>query len=41
MPSGSGVTGPQPETSDMIKKCNENTHQDRAKMVIETPIEFF
>jgi alpha-mannosidase len=41
MPSGSGVTGPQPETSDVVKKWNGRDHQDNARMVIATPIEFF
>ncbi len=41
MPSGSGVTSPQPETSDMVKKWNERNHQDNAKMIIATPMEFF
>ena len=41
MPSGSGVMGPQPETPDVVKKWNERDHQDSARMVIATPIEFF
>ena len=41
MPSGSGVMGPQPETPDVVKKWNERDHQDNARMVIATPIEFF
>ena len=39
MPSGSGVMGPQPETSDVVKKWNE--HEDNARMIIATPTEFF
>jgi alpha-mannosidase len=41
MPSGSGVTPPQPETSDVVKKWNECAHQDNVKMIIATPKEFF
>jgi len=41
MPSGSGVMGPQPETSAVVKKWNEHDHQDNARMIIATPLEFF
>ncbi len=38
MPSGSGVTMPQPETSKVVKEWNE---KHRVKMKISTPSEFF
>lgn len=40
MPSGSGVTLPQLETSDVVKKWNEENSKV-AKMAISTPEEFF
>ena len=40
MPSGSGVTLPQPETSEAVKSWNEK-NGDIAKMIISTPLEFF
>ena len=40
MPSGSGVTLPQPETSEAVKEWNEK-NGDTARMVISTPLEFF
>jgi alpha-mannosidase len=39
MPSGSGVTLPQPETSDVVKEWNKKNAD--AKMTISTPSEFF
>ncbi len=39
MPSGSGVTLPQPETSRVVKKWNRN-HQD-SKMEISNSLDFF
>ena len=39
MPSGSGVTMPQPETIDFVKKWNKNHRNEEMK--IATPIEFF
>jgi alpha-mannosidase len=40
MPSGSGVTLPQPETADAVKEWNKK-NSSRAKMVIATASEFF
>jgi len=40
MPSGSGVTRPQPETSEVVKEWNEKNGQI-AKIVVSTPSEFF
>ena len=40
MPSGSGVTMPQPETPDAVKAWNENSGK-KALMKIATPHEFF
>jgi alpha-mannosidase len=40
MPSGSGVTLPQPETSEAVKEWNQK-NVDIAKMIISTPSEFF
>lgn len=40
MPSGSGVTLPQPETADMIKQWNSNNKYD-AKITMATALEFF
>lgn len=40
MPSGSGVTLPQPETSEAVKEWNEK-NGGTAKMIISTPSEFF
>ncbi len=40
MPSGSGVTLPQPETSSIVRKWNED-RGNVAKMEISTPEEFF
>ncbi len=38
MPSGSGVTLPQPETCEIVKEWNKQEH---SKMVVSTPSEFF
>lgn len=40
MPSGSGVTLPQEETSEVVKKWNED-HRGGSEMKIATPSEFF
>ena len=40
MPSGSGVTVPQPETSEAVNRWNKSSG-DKARMVISTPSEFF
>ncbi len=40
MPSGSGVTLPQPETSEAVKEWNEKNGEN-TKMIISTPSEFF
>ncbi len=40
MPSGSGVTLPQPETPEVVKRWNEE-HGEEAEMKIATPREFF
>ena len=40
MPSGSGVTMPQPETPDVVKAWNENSGE-KALMKVATPREFF
>ncbi len=40
MPSGSGVTMPQPETPEVVKAWNENSEK-KALMKIATPREFF
>ena len=40
MPSGSGVTLPQPETSEAVRAWNEK-NGGTAKMIISTPLEFF
>lgn len=40
MPSGSGVTLPQPETSEAVKAWNKK-NGGAAKMFISTPLEFF
>ena len=41
MPSGSGVTLPQPETTAAVKKWNKKHVKDNARMVIATASEFF
>jgi alpha-mannosidase len=41
MPSGSGVTLPQPETVDMIKQWNSNGNKYDAKITMATALEFF
>jgi alpha-mannosidase len=46
MPSGSGVTLPQPETSAVVKQWNNNNsgrnrHGSKAKMIVATPVQFF
>jgi alpha-mannosidase len=41
MPSGSGVTLPQPETADMIKQWNSNGNKYDAKITMATALEFF
>ncbi|NOJ29973.1 MAG: glycoside hydrolase [Nitrososphaeraceae archaeon] len=38
MPSGSGVTLPQPETCEVVNAWNQ---KEKAKMIISTPSEFF
>jgi alpha-mannosidase len=40
MPSGSGVTLPQPETSEAVREWNEK-YGNTAQMAISTPLEFF
>ncbi|HET7148129.1 MAG TPA: glycoside hydrolase family 38 C-terminal domain-containing protein [Candidatus Nitrosopolaris sp.] len=41
MPSGSGVTLPQPETSDMITRWNRQGNKYDAKITMATALEFF
>jgi alpha-mannosidase len=41
MPSGSGVTLPQPETALAVKEWNKKHVRDKTKMVIATASEFF
>ena len=41
MPSGSGVTLPQPETADAVKDWNKKSANKRSKMIIATASQFF
>ena len=41
MPSGSGVTLPQPETAEAVKEWNKKNARNKTKMIISTASQFF